>query len=575
MPQNEADREKLRKLAREYASEGRIPDVQDLSEGDVERLLYEFGVYQSELQAQNEHLHDLRDELEVSKDKYVLLYDLAPFGYATVDANGRIHDCNLAFAAMAGSSRAQLTDTLIQHLVPAHDQNMLFNLLDDASKGKSLVSSEFELRQSDGLDNTIVRCDARTIRHATGDGIRYLLAFVDVTERRRLETELRLAKAKAESASQAKTEFLANMSHEIRTPMTGIQGMLKLLENTELDSTQLEYVEMAQTSSNSLQELINDILDLSRIEANRLEIVPQPFNIRELVDKLMGIFRPLADQKGLKLDYTIENSLPEWCVGDQLRVRQVLFNLVGNAVKYTDEGSVTMNVRTMHTTKGRGRMVMFHIADTGTGIPPDKLESIFQPFTQSDSSYARQMAGTGLGLTIVKKLVELMGGHVSIQSKQNEWSRVTLTLPFRDAVAPDDSISGKDAAPKPKPQAYKVLLAEDNPINQKAVKMFLEQYGHAVTVANNGQEALARLSEEPFDAVLMDVQMPGVDGMEATRRIRAGEAGDADIPIVALTAYAMDEDKTKILSAGMNEYMTKPIDYDALNEMLRRLVNGR
>ncbi|TVM18703.1 hypothetical protein DPQ33_04300 [Oceanidesulfovibrio indonesiensis] len=573
MPHEELNREKLRRLAREFASEGRSPDVQSLSPDDVEKLLYEFGVYQSELQAQNEHLSDLRDELESSKDKYALLYDLAPFGYATIDANGRIHDCNIAFASMAGSNRKHLTDTLIQHLVPAHDQNTLFNLLDDAAQSESLESSEFELRHGDGYDNRIVRCDARILRYPPGNGIRYLLAFIDVTDRRRLETELRLSKAKAESASQAKSEFLANMSHEIRTPMTGIQGMLKLLDKTALDEHQREYVEMAQTSSNSLLELINDILDLSRIEANRLEIVTQPFDIRELVEKLVGIFRPLADQKGLNLEYTIEGSIPRWLEGDQLRVRQVLFNLVGNAVKYTDEGSVTLNVRTMHTLRERGRMVLFHIADTGTGIPSDKLETIFQPFTQSDSSYAKQMAGTGLGLTIVKKLVELMAGHISIQSKQNEWTRVTLTLPFRDTEAPK-----REAEPSPEepiPHGYRVLLAEDNRINQKAVKMFLEQYGHTVSIAQNGQEAIDMLRQGEFDAVLMDVQMPGMDGLEATQAIRKSEESSPGIPIIALTAYAMDEDKDKILGAGMNEFLTKPIDYDKLNGILHRLINKK
>ncbi len=571
MPQEELDRDKLRRLAREFASEGKSPDVQSLSLDDVEKLLYEFGVYQSELQAQNEHLYELRDQLEESKDKYALLYDLAPFGYATIDPNGRIHDCNIAFASLAGSNRKQLTDTLLQHLVPAYDQNTLFNLLDDAAQNGELVTSEFELRHGDGLDNRFVRCDARILRHTPGNGMLFLLAFMDVTERRQLETELRMAKAKAESASQAKSEFLANMSHEIRTPMTGIQGMLKLLDKTELDKQQREYVEMAQTSSNSLQELINDILDLSRIEANRLEIVAQPFDIRELVGKLVGIFRPLADQKGLDLHFSIEESLPQWLEGDQLRVRQVLFNLVGNAVKYTHEGSVTLNVRTMHTLGGRSRMVLFHIADTGTGIPSDKLESIFQPFTQSDSSYAKQMAGTGLGLTIVKKLVELMNGHISIQSKQDEWTRVTLTLPFRDSEAPKRDETSPEENEKPQP-GYRILLAEDNPINQKAVKMFLEQYGHTVAVAQNGKEAIEKLKNQDFDAVLMDVQMPGMDGMEATRLIREGVEGSTDIPIIALTAYAMDEDKGKILAAGMNEYMTKPIDYEKLNEILRRLI---
>ncbi|TVM31933.1 PAS domain-containing hybrid sensor histidine kinase/response regulator [Oceanidesulfovibrio marinus] len=574
MPHKDLNRDKLKRIARDYAAKGRAPDVSSLDKDDVDELLYEFGVYQCELQAQNEHLTEMRDDLETARDKYTLLYDLAPFGYATIDEHGRVDDCNIAFAAMTGKTRAILVDSLLQHLVPPHDQNRIFSLMNQAEASETMESGEFELRQGDGYENRIVRCDVRVLPHTPGNGKLFLLAFIDVTDRRNLETELRLAKAKAESASQAKSEFLANMSHEIRTPMTGIQGMLKLLEKSGLTEKQLEYVEMAQTSSDSLQELINDILDLSRIEANRLEIVTQPFDMQELVAKLVGIFMPLAGQKGLRLEYSVDSNLPQWLSGDQLRVRQVLFNIVGNAVKYTEEGSVSLNVRTMLTNEKGQRMVLFNIADTGMGIPSDKLESIFHPFTQSDSSYAKQMAGTGLGLTIVKKLVELMGGHVSIQSKQGEWTRVTLTLPFNDAHPPRTDEMQKQMKAS-QPRQYKILLAEDNAINQKAVKMFLEQYGHSVTVAQNGREAVDILSSEKYDAVLMDVQMPGMDGMEATRLIRSGDDGPSEVPIIALTAYAMDEEKEKILAAGMNEYLTKPIDYDSLNDILHRLIESR
>jgi signal transduction histidine kinase/ActR/RegA family two-component response regulator len=380
--------------------------------------------------------------------------------------------------------------------------------------------------------------------------------------------ELATAKELAEQATRAKSEFLANMSHEIRTPLNGVLGMLQLLESELSDPAQRRYVSMAAGAGRSLLAILNDILDLSKIEAGKLEVFEEPYDLRELAASVQAIFLPQAQRKGLEFSCVVDESLPQMVLGDVTRVRQVLFNLLGNAVKCTETGYVRLTV----FPDPSGGFLRLRVSDTGIGIPEDKLAMIFEPFTQADASRSRKLQGTGLGLGIVKRLVGLMGGSVALESALGQGTVATVDVPLKPADAPPPV--------KPAPDApaclfqTRILVAEDDLINQIAVRHMLQKKGQRVLCVNNGREALDVLAREAIDAVLLDIQMPVMDGLEASRRIRAGEAGEArrDVPIVALTALAMKGDEDMILAAGCDAYLSKPFDIDQLMAMLEKLL---
>lgn len=387
---------------------------------------------------------------------------------------------------------------------------------------------------------------------------RYLLGISeDITEAKRVQAELERARRAAEDANAAKSEFLARMSHELRTPLNCIVGMTELLRESEADPERREHLGLVLSSAETLLALLNEVLDFSKVEAGKLTLEAVDFDLRGLLEEVVATFAPRTREKGVELRLDVERSVPAWVRGDRLRIRQVLSNLLDNAVRFTETGEVRVRVA-RRGAEADEHLLAVEVADTGVGIPPDKQDVVFRAFDQADGSVSRQYGGSGLGLTIASRLVELMGGRIELESAPGRGSA------FRFEVRLRSGTEGPASPPTPAPEAVsrmRVLVAEDNPVNRTLIARLLEHLGHEVVVVAGGEEAVAVVEREleRLDVVLMDVEMPGVDGLEATRRIRALGGRAVSLPILALTAHAGAADRERCRAAGMDAHVTKPI----------------
>lgn len=477
-----------------------------------------------------------------------------------LNQDGKIIDANKAAVQAYGYSKEELVQLQFQDL----DDNVLFTKgQEDSSHWEGNFFEAIHKRK----DKTLMPVEI-SAKKALIDEKKVLVCIIrDITERKKAKEALEQAKDAAEIANRAKSEFLANMSHEIRTPLNGIVGMVDLMRLSELSEEQQENIKIVKSCSASLLQIINDILDFSKMEAGKMVIEKTDFDIKSLIEHIVKAHAPEALKKDIELNYAFASTIPQCLIGDPNRLKQIINNLVSNAVKFTQEGEVWIKMKPIASHDNK-IVVQFLVEDSGIGIKQEDIARIFESFSQVDGSFTRRFGGTGLGLAITKQLVEIMGGKIWVESEIGIGSRFYFTLEF-EKVSQKEEVKEQPFLFNKANKVYNILLAEDDKVNQMVIARMLKEYGHHVETANNGLKAIEKYKRNLFDVILMDIQMPQMDGIEATKRIREM---DTQIPIIAITAYALKGDKERFLSQGMNEYLAKPIKMEKLAAVIEKVI---
>lgn len=519
-----------------------------------------------------EKRHEQR--LSASEEKFRILFDRSPDAIFVEDCDGSILDVNPMGCRLHQMTRQQLVGMNVLDLVPPEQRQRAAENFARLVRGER--SEAVGCAWTSTGDAVPVEVVVSRIQYENRPAL--LLHVRDITRRKEAEEELHHAKLVAEAANEAKSRFLASLSHEIRTPLHGIKGMTKLALDSAPSPEVRERLQTIQTSAEGLQSVINDLLDYSKIEAGALELFREPFPLLQPVDDVVKALHAEAQRKGLTVHCHVAPDVPRWVVGDPVRLRQILLNLMGNAVKFTEKGKAALEITREGSPDGRARL-RFAVHDTGVGISQGQVQQIFEPFVQGDSSLTRQHGGIGLGLSISQKLIQMLEGALHVESEVGRGSTFHFVIPVEVPEDPPVYPAGQTEVLQPAiapPAGLRVLVAEDNRVNQKVITSMLEKKGYACVVAGNGLEVLEILDRDrTFDVVLMDVQMPGMDGLKATCQIRKAEgASSRRLPIIALTAHAMEEHHDQCLEAGMDGYLTKPLDTRDLDRVLVQVLQG-
>ena len=549
-----------------------------------------------------------REKIRDSKERIEAIFNSVQSGIILVDRKSyKILDVNPAACKLLGFRHEEIVGKTCCNFVCAPKADSCpFDNKKQAESGKELMyNSEQKLIHADGTVVPVIK----TVKIISIEGKEYLLeSFMDISGQKKQETELRRMYSKlkelnknleeeiafanrmaieAETANIAKSEFLANMSHEIRTPLNGITGMIKLLLDTKLNHQQQEYADILKQSSNTLLEIINRVLEYTSLETSRVKAGNVEFNLKDLLLRVSEVIKPKAQEKQLRFTTFISQDIPEIMTSDPEYLKQILINLGNNAVKFTENGDICLTVTKASEKAGKRAVLHFSLRDTGIGISEKMQHFIFKEFTQADSSFTRKYGGMGLGLTISKRLIALMGGEIGLRSEPEKGSEFWFTIPF---IEPEkrqlQSIEAPQESLPSRPQKTTgfaidnepaILVAEDNLINQRVVVALLKKMGYSADIAKNGLDAIKALKKRYYHLVFMDIQMPEMDGLEATRQIRSSKSGDIDpdIPIIAMTAHALEEDREMCLKAGMNDFISKPLSPETLSGILNRWVGKK
>jgi len=564
-----SDKTKLRKKAEAQLKKMPLKNESIGSKTDILKSIHELQVHQIELEIQNEELMRAKESAELAESKYTELYESAPSGYLTLSKDGDILELNNSAARMLQKERSKLINNRFALFISEDTKELFAQFFNRVLKSHQKESCEVIL-QTSGNAPMYINIDGINRK----DKEFCQLTIVDITKNKEAEKSIFQLKV-ANEAIEFKQNFLANISHEMRTPLTGILGMIDILEHSELTQTQREYFNTLKHSGENLREIINQVLDYSKIEAGKIKLKPSLFSLKGLLLETKVLYKGSV-KPGINFSTRTDPKIPDLIFADENRIRQVIHNLVSNALKFTNKGTVVVNSQLL-SPKPISKQVMIKIAvtDTGIGIADGMRDKLFVPFSQIDDKDVRKYEGTGLGLSICKELVMLLGGEIGVISEYHKGSTFWFVFPAlvksvtpvkKILNQPEKSSSNNKNNNK---QNLNILFAEDKDVNQKVISLLLTSMGHMVTIASNGKQALSLYKPGKFDLILMDIQMPVMDGITATKKLK--ENFEHLPPIVGLSANAFEGDREKYMVLGMDEYLTKPFNTEEFTELMTKI----